>query len=286
MSIQMEKVTYQYNPGTIFEKKALDQINLTILTGEFFGIIGHTGSGKSTLIQLLNALLRPTAGKILIDGEDISAKQSNLKSLRQKVGLVFQYPEYQLFEATVFQDVAYGPSQMGLSAEEIKKRVTQALQLVGMDSNFYQKSPFLLSGGQKRRVAIAGILAMEPKILVLDEPTAGLDPKGREEILSVIKKMHQSLGITVVFVSHSMEDIARFADRIGVLHDGKLAFLGTPQEVFCHQAELEQMGLALPEISYVLQGLKKKGFEIPEGVYTLAEGVEYLTRFLSKEEKT
>lgn len=261
-------------------KAALDDINLEIEDGEFIGLIGHTGSGKSTLIQHLNALIKPTSGQIFLDGEDINADKTKLKSVRQRVGVVFQYPEHQLFEMTVFKDVCFGPENLGLEKEEIEKRAKEALDIVGLGSEFYEKSPFELSGGQKRRAAIAGILAMKPKVLVLDEPTAGLDPRGREEILSAVKQMHQSLGITVILVSHSMEDVARFVDRIIVMHRGKVALTGTPREVFSQSAELEKIGLAAPQISYVMKGLKEKGYDVPEDIYTVNDAVKALYHLL------
>ena len=261
-------------------KAALDDVNLEINDGEFIGLIGHTGSGKSTLIQHLNALMKPTSGHIYLDGEDINADKSKLKSVRQRVGVVFQYPEHQLFEMTVFKDVCFGPTNLGLSQEEIEKRAKEALDTVGLGEEFYEKSPFELSGGQKRRVAIAGILAMKPKVLVLDEPTAGLDPKGREEILNAVKMMHDALGITVVLVSHSMEDVARFVDRIIVMYGGKVALTGTPKEVFARSEELEKIGLAAPQISYVMKGLKEKGYTVPTDVYTVNEAVKALYEML------
>ena len=262
------------------ERKALDDVNLTIEDGEFIAVIGHTGSGKSTLIQHLNALMKPTSGQILLDGDDINADKTKLKEIRQKIGLVFQYPEHQLFEMTVLKDVCYGPLNMGLSEEEAESVAKEALSLVSMDESFYEKSPFELSGGQKRRVAIAGILAMKPKVLVLDEPTAGLDPKGREEILNAVKMMHDTLGITVVLVSHSMEDVARFVDRIIVMYGGKVALTGTPKEVFARSEELEKIGLAAPQISYVMKGLKEKGYNVPTDVYTINEAVKALYEML------
>ena len=231
MSIKIEELTHIYNEGTPFEKVALDHVSLTIDKGEFVGIIGHTGSGKSTLIQMFNGLLTPTKGKVFIDGEDIHNENVSKSKIRQKVGLVFQYPEYQLFEMTVFDDVAFGPKNLGLSKEEVKERVKEALFSVGLDEEFYEKSPFELSGGQKRRVAIAGVLAMNPEILVLDEPTAGLDPKGRNKLLDQLKNMHEDRGMTVILISHSMEDVARYAKKLIVLRKGKIAFSEAPREV-------------------------------------------------------
>lgn len=282
MSIEISHLTHLYNPGTAMERKALDDVNITINDGEFVAFIGHTGSGKSTLIQHLNALIKPTSGKILLDGEDINADKSKLKAIRQKVGLVFQYPEHQLFEMTVFKDVCYGPKNMGLSDEEIKSAAEKALNLVGLDQSFYDKSPFELSGGQKRRVAIAGILAMNPRVLVLDEPTAGVDPRGRDEILGAIDHMHKETGITVILVSHSMEDVAKYADRIVVMNNGHVALTGTPKEVFSHVSELEEMGLAAPQTSYVMKGLKDNGLNVPQDVYTVDEATDVLYELLKQ----
>ena len=282
MSIEISHLTHLYNQGTAMERKALDDVNITINDGEFVAFIGHTGSGKSTLIQHLNALIKPTSGKILLDGEDINADKTKLKAIRQKVGLVFQYPEHQLFEMTVFKDVCYGPKNMGLSDEEVKNAAEKALSLVGLDQSFYDKSPFELSGGQKRRVAIAGILAMNPRVLVLDEPTAGVDPRGRDEILGAIDHMHKETGITVILVSHSMEDVAKFADRIVVMNNGHVALTGTPKEVFSHVSELEEMGLAAPQTSYVMKGLKDSGINVPQDVYTVDEATDVLYELLKQ----
>ena len=282
MSIEISHLTHLYNPGTAMERKALDDVNITINDGEFVAFIGHTGSGKSTLIQHLNALIKPTSGKILLDGEDINADKTKLKAIRQKVGLVFQYPEHQLFEMTVFKDVCYGPKNMGLSEEEVKNAAEKALSLVGLDQSFYDKSPFELSGGQKRRVAIAGILAMNPRVLVLDEPTAGVDPRGRDEILGAIDHMHKETGITVILVSHSMEDVAKFADRIVVMNNGHVALTGTPKEVFSHVSELEEMGLAAPQTSYVMKGLKDSRLNVPQDVYTVDEATDVLYELLKQ----
>ncbi len=282
MPIEVENLTHVYNDGTSMSRKALDNVSFKIDDGEFVAIIGHTGSGKSTLIQHLNALTKPTSGRVLLDGEDINVDKSKLKQIRQKVGLVFQYPEYQLFEMTVFKDVCFGPENMGLSEEEVKKRAVRALNLVGLDESYYEKSPFELSGGQKRRAAIAGILAMGPKVLVLDEPTAGVDPKGRNEILGAINNMHNETGLTVILVSHSMEDVARLADRIIVLNNGKVALMGTPREVFSKVNELEEMGLAAPQTSYVMKGLKEKGINVPEDIYTVEEASEVLYDLLKQ----
>ncbi len=285
MSITINHVTHIYNPGTAMAKTALDDVSMEFHDGEFIGLIGHTGSGKSTLIQHLNALLKPTSGEILLNGENIHQDKKRLKEIRQRVGLVFQYPEHQLFEMTVYQDVAYGPTNLGLSEEEIDRRVREVLEVVGMGEETYEKSPFELSGGQKRRVAIAGILAMQPEVLVLDEPTAGLDPKGRDEILDAVQEMHRRLGLLVVLVSHSMEDVARLADRIFVMHQGKVAFSGTPKEVFSHAKELEQIGLAAPQVSYILEGLRQKGFSLPKDIYTIEEAAKAISDCLQGTKK-
>ena len=283
MSIKINHLTHIYNQDTIFEKKALDDVSLEIEKGAFVGLIGHTGSGKSTLIQHLNGTISPTMGEIILDGENIHKDKTKLKEVRQRIGLAFQYPEHQLFEMTVYKDVAFGPNNMKLSEEEVDKRVKEALQTVGLSEAVYEKSPFELSGGQKRRVAIAGVLAMNPEVLILDEPTAGLDPKGRVEILYAIKELHQKRGFTVVLVSHSMEDVAKLADRLIVMHKGKVAMTGTPKEVFAHGEELEKMGLAIPQISYVLAQLRKKGYSLPDDIYTVEEAVKALYAFIKKE---
>jgi energy-coupling factor transport system ATP-binding protein len=280
MSIEIKNLSHTYSKGSAFEKKALDDISLTIEKGEFVGLIGHTGSGKSTLIQHLNVLLRPETGSIIIDGEDIGAEKSRLKAIRSKVGLVFQYPEHQLFEMTVFKDVAFGPANMGISADETKQRVLDALEIVGIPPELHEKSPFELSGGQKRRVAIAGVLAMKPEILVLDEPTAGLDPRGRDEILSRIKDMHEKLQLTVILVSHSMEDIARLVDRIFVINHGKIALYGPPAEIFARIEQLEDIGLASTQAAYVAKRLQDAGFALPEGIYTPERAIEEIKRLL------
>ena len=282
MSIKINHLTHVYGENSVFEKKALNDINLEINDGEFIGLIGHTGSGKSTLIQHLNALLVPTSGEVLLNGENIYADKSKLKTIRQKVGLVFQYPEHQLFEMTVYKDVAYGPGNLGLSEDEIDKRVREALETVGLGDEIYEKSPFELSGGQKRRAAIAGVLAMEPEVLILDEPTAGLDPKGRDEILDAIKLMHEKRKITVILVSHSMEDVAKLVDRIVVLAKGKIAVTGTPKEVFAQTEKLESIGLAAPQISYVFSELIQRGYDVPSDVYTVSEATEVLYKFLKQ----
>lgn len=258
MSIKLENVSYQYKDSS--RRKALSEVNLEISPGEFIGIAGHTGSGKSTLIQHLNGLIKPTDGTVLFDGQDIYGERFSLKELRGKVGLSFQYPEHQLFEVTVFDDVCFGPKNLGLSEEEIKERAREALELVGMDEKYYEKSPFELSGGQKRRVAIAGILAMQPQYFILDEPTAGLDPIGRDKILELLKKLHEEKGITIILVSHSMEEIADYVDRILVMDEGYLIYDDTPRNVFKHKDELEKIGLAVPFAAYLMDDLKEQGF--------------------------
>lgn len=280
MSIQINHLVHKYSEGTTFEKIALNDINLEIKKGEFVGLIGHTGSGKSTLIQHLNALIRPTSGQVLLDGEDINADKNKLKYVRQRVGLVFQYPEHQLFEMTIYKDVAFGPENMGLNQQQVKQRVEEALSIVGIDQTMYQKSPFDLSGGQKRRVAIAGVLAMQPEVLILDEPTAGLDPRGRDEILQSIAQLHQKLGITVVLVSHSMEDIAKLVQRVIVMHKGEVCLDGTPKEVFSNVKKLESIGLGVPQISYVIDQLNEKGFNLPKDIYTIEEATKILYELL------
>ena len=273
MSIKTERLHYVYSPGTAYEKQALCDINLEIPQGQFLGIIGHTGSGKSTLIQHFNGLVKPTSGTIYYNGEDIHGEGYSLKDLRSHVGLVFQYPEYQLFEVDVLTDVAFGPKNLGLSKEEAQERAWKALRQVGLKEKYDKKSPFELSGGQKRRVAIAGILAMEPEVLILDEPTAGLDPKGRDTILDLIASLKKERGITVILVSHGMEDIAKYVDRIIVMGDGKVRFDDTPKKVFEHYRELETMGLAAPQVTYVMQELKKRGMHVDTTAITVAEAV-------------
>ena len=280
MSIQIVNLSHTYGSGTAFEKKALRNINLTIEKGAFVGLIGHTGSGKSTLIQHLNVLLKPETGSIIIDGENIGENKSRLKAIRSKVGLVFQYPEHQLFEMSVFKDVAFGPSNMGINEEETKRRVETALSIVGISSELYQKSPFELSGGQKRRVAIAGVLAMQPEILVLDEPTAGLDPRGRDEILNQIKLMHNELKLTVILVSHSMEDIARLVDKIFVINRGEIVLSGEPAEIFSKIDMLESIGLSSTQSAYLSKSLKEKGINLPDSIYTVDEAVSEILKIL------
>lgn len=272
MSIKVENLTHIYMPKSPFEKIALDNVSLDINDGEFVTLIGHTGSGKSTLIQHLNGLLKPTTGKIIVDGVDITQSNVKLTDIRKKVGLVFQYPEYQLFEETIEKDIAYGPGNLGLSQDEISSRVKEAMQMVGLDYDKYKnKSPFDLSGGQKRRVAIAGVLAMKPTTLILDEPTAGLDPKGRDDILNQIKRLHKEFKMTIIIVSHSMEDVANMAERIIVMNHGKVALQGTPSEVFKQVETLEKIGLGVPQVTYLARELKNHGFEIDDNVYTIED---------------
>ena len=281
MPIEVKDLNFIYSAGAVFEKKAINDVSFKIDDGEFVGIIGQTGSGKSTLIQHLNSLLKPFSGNVYLNGGDINEDKTKLKSVRQRVGLVFQYPEHQLFEATVFEDVAFGPKNMGLTPDEVSVRVMDALKIVGLGEELYEKSPFELSGGQKRRAAIAGVLAMKPEILILDEPTAGLDPRGRDEIFGKIKDMRDELGITIILVSHSMEDIAKLVDRIFVLSEGSLVYQGSPSEVFAHCDELEGMGLAAPQISYLMRELAKLGLDVPKDVFTVEAAEEILYGILS-----
>lgn len=280
MSIQVKNLTYIYMRGTPYEKKALDSINLHIDDGEIVGIIGHTGSGKSTLVQHFNGLLKPSSGSVYINGEDISKKGTEV--LRRQVGLVFQYPEHQLFEETVQKDIAFGLQKRGFSEEETRIRVIEALRVVGLGEDFLDKSPFELSGGQKRRVAIAGILVLEPSVLVLDEPTAGLDPRGREEIFALIKGLHREKGMTVILVSHSMEDIAKYAKRVIVMNSGKIQIDGLAEEVFGNIELLESIGLSAPQVTYLMKSLKLLIPEINEKVYTVREAKEELKKYLKK----
>lgn len=278
MSIALEHVNYIYSPGTAYEKRALNDISLEIGQGQFVGIIGHTGSGKSTLIQHLNGLMKATSGDILYDGQSIYAEGYDMRKLRSQVGLVFQYPEHQLFEVDVISDVCFGPKNQGLSEEESEKNAREALELVGFPEKYYKQSPFELSGGQKRRVAIAGVLAMKPKVLILDEPTAGLDPQGRDEILDQIAKLHKETGMTVVLVSHSMEDVARYVDRIIVMNKGEKMLDSTPKEVFRHYKELEEVGLAAPQVTYVMHDLKDRGFDVSPDATTIEEAADEIMR--------
>ncbi len=273
----LNNVSYVYGEHTAYEKKALQNVSLEFHEGEFVGLIGHTGSGKSTLIQLLNGLERATSGQVTYDGTDIFSNGYNRKQLRSNVGLVFQYPDYQLFETTIMLDVSFGPKNLGLTEEEIRERSEWALDLVGVDRSLWDSSPLELSGGQKRRVAIAGVLAMKPKVLILDEPTAGLDPKGRDEILEEISKIHRETGMTVILVSHRMEDVARFANRLIVINDGTVAFDATPREVFRKESELTKMGLEIPEVTRLMHQLAAKGFTAPTDAITVEEAVQSLT---------
>ena len=278
MSIILNKVNYIYGEGTGFVKHALKDISLVIGKNEFIGLIGHTGSGKSTLTQILNGLIRATSGNVYYDEQDIYDKDYNIKELRRKVGLVFQYPEHQLFEATVFKDVCFGPKNLGLDRRESELRAFEALEMVGMDKELFYNSPFELSGGQKRRAAIAGVLAMKPEVLILDEPTAGLDPRGRDEILGMIKELHEKTGNTVILVSHSMEDVAKYVDRILVMNDGTLLYDDAPKVVFAHARELGQIGLAVPEVTNVMNLLRKKGFDVDTSATTIDDGLESILK--------
>ena len=283
MSIKIENLTYVYMPKTPFEKKALDNVSLEIEDGEFLAVIGHTGSGKSTLIQHLNGLLKPASGKIYVDGTDITDKDTKLVDIRKKVGLVFQYPEYQLFEETIAKDIAYGPSNLGLNEDEILKRVKKSMEMVGLNYEEYKDiSPFELSGGQKRRVAIAGVIAMEPKVLILDEPTAGLDPAGRDDILDQIKLLHEKYNMTIILVSHSMEDVGKLAEKIIVMNDGHVELQGKPKDVFKEIDTLEKIGLAVPQVTYLMRELKKKGFNVSEDIFTVEKAKSELFNILLK----
>lgn len=279
--IEINNLSHVYSPGLPFEKKAVDDISLKIEENEFIGLIGHTGSGKSTFIQHLNGLLKPSSGEIIIDGTKVDKSGSNLTDLRKKVGLVFQYPEYQLFEETIERDIAFGPRNLDISEEEVQERVKASMESVGLDYETYKdKSPFELSGGLKRRVAIAGVLAMEPKVLILDEPTAGLDPRGRDEILSEIKSIHENRKITVILVSHSMEDVAKIAERIIVFDKGKVFLDGEPREIFRNEDKLLGVGLGIPQITSLMRTLKKKGLDINEDAITVEEAKESLKKYL------
>lgn len=281
MSIALEHVSYIYSPGTAYEKHALKDVSFEIPQGQFVGIIGHTGSGKSTLIQHLNGLTRATSGRILYEGRNIYDEGYDMRWLRSQVGLVFQYPEHQLFEVDVLSDVCFGPKNQGLTQEECEKRAKEALNLVGFPEKYYKQSPFELSGGQKRRVAIAGVLAMRPKVLVLDEPTAGLDPKGRDEILDQVERLHKETGMTVILVSHSMEDVAKYVERIIVMNRGGKMLDGTPGEVFRHYKELEEVGLAAPQVTYVMHDLKERGFDLSPDATTIEEAADEIMRSLA-----
>lgn len=282
MSIILDHVNYVYGEDTALAVHALKDINLVIPDGQFIGLIGHTGSGKSTLVQHLNGLIRPTSGAIYYNGEDIHEKDYDRKQLRSKVGLVFQYPEHQLFEIDVFKDVCFGPKNLGLPQKEIELRAYAALKQVGLEDEYFYQSPFDLSGGQKRRVAIAGVLAMKPEVLVLDEPTAGLDPKGRDEILDQIAKLKEETGITVILVSHSMEDVAKYVERIIVMNRGSVLYDDTPREVFKHVEELEQVGLAAPQVTYIMQALSKRGMPVDTSATTIAEASQEILKALHR----
>ena len=282
MAIIVDHVNFIYEPGTPLAHKALDDVCLNIPDGQFIGIIGHTGSGKSTLVQHLNGLMTATEGHIYFDGEDIYDKDFDKKKLRSNVGLVFQYPEHQLFEIDVFTDVCFGPKNLGLSRKEVELRAYEALRQVGFPEDLFYQSPFDLSGGQKRRVAIAGVLAMKPKMLILDEPTAGLDPKGREEILGQIKKLQEETGITIILVSHSMEDVAEYVDRIIVMNHGAVMYDGQPKEVFAHYRELEQIGLAAPQVTYIMHELQRKGLNVDVNATTIEEAAGTIAKALGR----
>ena len=282
MSIIVNHLNYVYDADTNMSHKALDDINLVIPDGQFIGLIGHTGSGKSTLVQHLNGLLKATSGGVYYNGEDIYDKDFELKKLRQKVGLVFQYPEHQLFEVDVMSDVAYGPKNLGFDKKEAQLKAFAALKQVGLDEEYYYQSPFDLSGGQKRRVAIAGVLAMEPEVLILDEPTAGLDPKGRDEIFECIQKLREKLGITVILVSHSMEDVAKYVDRIIVMNQGKVLMDDVPREVFKRYKELEAVGLSAPQVTYIMEELRKKGLPVDISALTVEEARDEILRVLRR----
>mgnify|MGYP004556864491 FL=1 len=281
-SIILDKINYSYSEGTAYQIQALKDINLQIEEGQFIGIIGHTGSGKSTLTQLLNGLLRATSGHIYVDGEDIYDEDYDMKKLRNKVGLVFQYPDHQLFETTNFEDVCFGPKNQGLDRKEVELRAFEALQNVGFPENLYYQPPFDLSGGQKRRVAIAGVLAMKPEVLILDEPTAGLDPAGRDEILGLVSKMHKELGITIILVSHSMEDVAEYVERLIVMNQGEVMYDGAPKEVYAHYKELEAVGLAAPQVTYLMNELAGKGLPVDTGATTVKEAAQSILAALHK----
>lgn len=282
MQIIFDKVNYEYSSGTAFARHAIKDVSFTIGKGEFIGLIGHTGSGKSTLIQHMNGLIKATSGHIYYNGEDIYEKDYSLRKLRSKVGLVFQYPEHQLFETTVFKDVIFGPSNLGLDKLECELRSYEALKMVGIGDDLLDASPFELSGGQKRRVAIAGVLAMKPEVLILDEPTAGLDPRGRDDILEQIRKLHKESGMTIILVTHSMEDIANYADRLFVMNKGELVMQHPAKEVFSHYQELEQMHLAAPQVTYVMNALKNKGFQTATDATTVAEARDEILKLFNR----
>ena len=283
--LELENLGFTYGKGTPFEKRAVDNVSLKINQGELVGIIGHTGSGKSTLVQMLNGLMRPTDGRVLLGGKDIWAEPKKIRDVRFRVGMVFQYPEYQLFEETVYKDIAFGAKNKGLSGDELDRAVRSAADFTGLKPGHLEKSPFDLSGGEKRRAAIAGVIAMEPEVLVLDEPTAGLDPMGREILLTQIVDYHQKKGNTVLLVTHSMEDVARVADRIIVMNKGRLEMFADAKTVFARGEQLGKMGLKVPQITLIMQDLKRRGFELPDGVLTVDEAVGLLSAILSREGK-
>lgn len=280
--VEVKNLTYKYAVGTPFEKTAVENVSFSINRGEVVGIIGHTGSGKSTLVQMLNGLIQPSSGNVIIDGKDIWANPKKIRSIRFKVGMVFQYPEYQLFEDTVAKDIAFGPTNMQLPQDEIEKRVRQASAFAGLPIELLAKSPFDLSGGEKRRTAIAGVIAMDPDVLILDEPTAGLDPMGRENLLKQISKYHKERGNTVLIVSHSMEDIARISDRVLVMNKGKMEFFDTPENVFAQGNKLKEMGLKIPQITQIMNTLYEKGYNVKKGVLTIEEAVTELLPLMNK----
>lgn len=284
MAIEVRNLNYIYGQGTAFEQYAVKDVSFSVQDGEFIGLIGHTGSGKSTLIQHLNGLIRATSGTILYQGQDIYAEGFSMRKLRSQVGLVFQYPEHQLFEVDVFSDVCYGPKNQGLAEAEIKVRAEDALKLVGLEEKYWTQSPFELSGGQKRRVAIAGVLAMNPEVLILDEPTAGLDPKGRDEILDQIARLHEEMGMAIILVSHSMEDIAKYVDRIIVMNHGEKIFDDTPKAIFRHYRELERIGLAAPQITYIVNRLRAHGVPIADDITTVEEAKDAVLKLLGRSE--
>lgn len=283
--LELKNISYVYGTGTPFEKTAVNNLSLSIEKGEFIGIMGHTGSGKSTLVQMLNGLMKPTSGQILLDGEDIWANPKDIRKIRFKVGMVFQYPEYQLFEETVAKDIAFGPTNMGKSGAELEKAVNDAARFTGLKDELLEKSPFDLSGGEKRRAAIAGVIAMNPEVLVLDEPTAGLDPMGRDVLLSQIVQYHKERKNTVILVSHSMEDIARVADKIIVMNKSNLVMFDKTKEVFSKGRELEEIGLRVPQITKIMLELREKGFNVPEGILTVDEAMDCISSLLDKEGK-
>lgn len=281
--VEVKNLTYKYAVGTPFEKIAVENVSFSINKGEVIGVIGHTGSGKSTLVQMLNGLIQPSSGKVFIDNKDIWSEPKKIRSVRFKVGMVFQYPEYQLFEDTVAKDIAFGPTNMQLPQDEIDKRVKQSSAFAGLPNELLSKSPFDLSGGEKRRTAIAGVIAMDPEVLILDEPTAGLDPMGRENLLKQISKYHKDRGNTILIVSHSMEDIARISDRVLVMNKGKMEFFDTPENVFAQGDKLKEMGLKIPQITQIMNTLYKQGYNVKKGVLTIEEAVKELLPLLNKE---